>query len=134
MLAVGTTHKTRWLNLLPVVVLMILGTGCGSATPTPAPQQFPGGRGAVVGGINPCFGIPPTPGGPTYVAGTVTVLRGQVTWKPTGPGSSVPVLPTAQVTEQTLATNATYRFLLDPGSYVLEAHYAGEAVNSPGGC
>jgi hypothetical protein len=78
----------------------------------------------VVGGIAPCYGIPPPPGGPTYVAGTVTVFRGQVTWKPIGLGSSVAVLPTAQVAEQAVATNATYRFVLDPGSYVLQAHYA----------
>lgn len=59
------------------------------------------------------------------MAGTVAVFRGHVTWKPTEPGNWVAVLPTARVAEQRVATNATYRFVLDPGSYVLQAHYAG---------
>jgi hypothetical protein len=116
---------TRWINLSAVLALATLGAGCSSPSPVPTHPQLPAGQGAVVGGIAPCHGLPPTPGGPTYVAGTVTVFRGQVTWKPAGPGSSVAVLPTAQVAEQTVGTNATYRFVLDPGSYVLQAHYAG---------
>lgn len=83
----------------------------------------------MVGGIAPCYGLPPTPGGPTSVAGTVTVFRGKITWKPDGPGSYLAVLPTARVADQSVATNANYRFVLDPGSYVLQAHFtaAGDA-------
>jgi hypothetical protein len=66
-----------------------------------------------------------------YVAGTVTVLRGYVTWTPIGPGTSRAVLPTLKVAEQTVAANATYRLVLDPGSYVLEGQYAGPASASP---
>lgn len=121
-----------WIKALAGTGLMILGTACGSASPAPVPQQqLPSGKGAVVGGIYPCFGIPPTPGGPTYVAGTVRVLRGQVTWKPIAPGESAAVLPTTQVAELTLATNATYRFVLEPGSYVLQGHYAGTDYEAP---
>ena len=126
-----TTSKPRWISLPAVFAIAILATACGSPSPVPTPVQLPEHHGTVVGGISPCYGIPPTPGGPIYVAGTVTVLRGQVAWKPAGPGSSVAVLPTAQVAEQSVATNATYRFVLDPGSYVLQAHYAGARFASP---
>lgn len=116
----------RLTRILLVVGLTVLGTGCGSPIPPgPIPVQLTAGKGAVVGGIAPAMGFPPPRVAPTDVAGTVTVLRGQVSWKPDGPGSFLAVLPTARVAEQSVATNATYRFVLDPGSYVLQAHFAG---------
>jgi hypothetical protein len=119
-------------GLLSVIGLTVIGTGCRSPTPfQPIHVELVAGEGTVVGGIAPCFGIPPSPGGPTYVAGTVTVFRGQVRWKPDGPGSFLAVLPTARVAEQSVATNATYRFVLDAGSYVLQAHFAGARFASP---
>jgi len=78
-------------------------------------------RGVVSGGIRPCdaFGNPDLP---HYAAGTVTVLKGQVTWQ-SGQGgpSNVDVLPTTVVAQETVPTNGRYRFDLQPGSYVLEA-------------
>lgn len=104
---------------------------CGSTVNTPPPQQLPHGKGAVVGGIEPCSGLPPSPGGPTYVAGMVRVLRGEVTWRPSGPGSLTAILPATQVDEQTVGTESRYRFVLNPGQYVLQAQYAGSRFAGP---
>jgi hypothetical protein len=118
--------------VMSVIGIAVIGTGCASPTPLrPGHVERATGEGSVVGGIDPCFGIPPSPSEPTYVAGTVTVYRGRVTWKPDRPGSFVAVLPSARVAEQTVATNATYRFVLEAGSYVLQAHYAGARFASP---
>ena len=82
----------------------------------------PNGKGVVTGGIMPCEGIV-IPNGPHYAAGAVTVLKGQVTWKSTGQGTSVAVFPTTVVAQESVAMNATYRFALEPGQYVLEAQF-----------
>ena len=82
----------------------------------------PNGTGVVAGGIIPCAGIP-IPNGPHYAAGTVTVLNGHVTWQSTGQGNLVNVFPTRVVAQERVATNATYRFVLEPGEYVLEAQF-----------
>ena len=124
------------LTALPLWVMSVIGIAVidGMRVANSAPSGPCGTRdrrGGVVGGIDPCFGIPPSPSEPTYVAGTVTVYRGRVTWKPDRPGSFVAVLPSARVAEQTVATNATYRFVLEAGSYVLQAHYAGARFASP---
>ncbi len=72
-------------------------------------------QGVVSGGVIPCAGII-EPGGPHYAAATVVVLRGPLN----GDGS----LPTTAVTKQTVGVNTSYRFVLDPGEYVLVAHFA----------
>ena len=78
--------------------------------------------GTLTGGIDPCEGIP-IPGGPKYAAGTVVVLRGTVTWRTTGPGTSALVLPTQVVASESVKVDQTYSFRLPPGSYVLVAHF-----------
>ena len=45
-------------------------------------------RGLVSGGIRPCDALG-TPDLPHYTSGTVTVLKGKVTWQ-TSPGSPIP--------------------------------------------
>ena len=85
----------------------------------------PAGDGVVVGGIDPC-GALVTPGGLAYAAGTVTVYKGQVAWRSTGPGTSTIVFPPVVVAHATVGANSTYRFVLAPGHYVLGAHYLGD--------
>jgi uncharacterized membrane protein len=64
------------------------------------------------------------PGTPQYAAGVVEVLKGQLAWRTTAPGTQQVVFPASVVAEQRVATNGLYRFVLSPGSYVLRAHYA----------
>ena len=91
---------------------------------------MPAGKGVVSGGIAPCQGII-LPDSPRYAAGTVTVLSGRVTWRRLDQASSVAVLPRTVVAHVTLATNGTYQFVLDPGWYVLQAHYLPPAGVAP---
>ncbi len=74
--------------------------------------------GTVTGGIIPCSGIL-VPSGPHYAAGTVTVLKGQIV----GGGTGRLVMPTTAVARQSVATDAMYRFVLEPGPYVLQAQF-----------
>jgi len=109
--------------VLLAAVLMLLscdksGVPNGTGVVTSAPNE----TAVVTGGIIPCTGIP-IPNGPHYAAGTVTVLKGQVTWQSTGQGNLVNVFPTRVLTRERVATNATYRFVLEPGQYVLEAQF-----------
>jgi len=97
-----------------MVVAVIAGSLAGSA---------PAGDGVVVGGIQPCAAIG-GPGLPAYVAGTVTVLAGQVQRRPAGSSSSVAVLPTRVVETETVGQDSQYSFDLPPGNYVLRARYA----------
>jgi hypothetical protein len=60
----------------------------------------------------------PTPP-PAHPAGTVVVLRGIVTWVPTGGAFSLQ-LPTETVTSESIPAGGEYRFVLPPGSYVIE--------------
>jgi hypothetical protein len=78
------------------------------------------GKSVVVGGIRPCSGLPPrmVKNLPDYVAGTVFVLKGRMIRTKQG-GLS---FPKQVVTRQTVGVNATYRFALFPGHYVLTAH------------
>jgi len=92
------------------------GTWAAGAPPTPDDKAV------VVGGIAPCEGIP-VHGGPRYAAGTVTVLKGRVTWKRIDGQSRRPVFPTHVVADARVATNGMYRFILAPGHYVLRARY-----------
>lgn len=76
----------------------------------------------VTGGIIPCSGLP-IEHGPHYSAGTVTVLKGQVTLRSTGQGDFVDVFPTTVAAWVNVDTNATYHFELEPGQYVLDASF-----------
>ncbi len=88
-------------------------------------------NGVVTGGIIPCAAIP-NPSGPHYASGTVTVLKGRVALKSTAQGDYIQdVLPTNVVTQESIATNATYRFALEPGQYVLEARFPPPANYDP---
>jgi hypothetical protein len=75
----------------------------------------PNGKGVITGGIVPCSGLPPEPNSRHYAAGTVTVFQGHI--------ASNGALPTTVVVEESVAVNGTYRFVLDPGSYVLQGRF-----------
>jgi hypothetical protein len=118
---------------LAIAITMAVAIGCGSTTnvstaPTPIPA--PHDKGVVIGGIIPCQAIIMR-GGPQYAPGTVTVLKGKVSWRSTGPGTSVVVFPTTVVAQASVTTNGTYLFTLDPGDYVLQAHFAPPANVTP---
>jgi hypothetical protein len=114
------------------IAFALLATGCGaSPAPTGRPSQQPNVRGLVIGGILPCRGIAIAASAPRYAAGTVAVLRGQVGWKPVATGATVPVLPDAVVAQETVTENSLYRFELDPGQYVFQAHYDYPSVVVP---
>jgi len=77
-------------------------------------------QGVVSGGIIPCSGLPVTT--PHNAAGTVSALKGRITWRPV-PHGQVSVFPTAIAAQEMVGQNATYRLVLDPGPYVLQAGY-----------
>jgi hypothetical protein len=103
----------RGAALLVAVVTLL---SCQTSRVTSGPLS-PKGNGVVTGVIILCGGVP-TPDG------TVAVLKGQVT---AGLGSSGPVFPTTVVAQERVATNATYRFVLKPGDYVLHAQFPSPA-------
>jgi uncharacterized membrane protein len=118
---VGTV-AARASTIWALVVVVVL-SACGSASP-------PSGEGLVTGGIVPCAAIVP-PNGEQYAAGTVMVLKGYVSWRATGPGTSVVVFPKIVAAQETVATNASYQFGLAPGKYVLQAHFPAPANAIP---
>jgi uncharacterized membrane protein len=77
-------------------------------------------KGIVTGGIIPCSALY-VPSNPHYAAGTVTVLKGHVSLKSTEQGNSTIVFPSDLAAQQRVETNTTYRFVLEPGQYVLQA-------------
>jgi uncharacterized membrane protein len=87
----------------------------------------PDGKAVVTGGVVPCSGLD-LPNGPHYAAGLVTVLRGKVTWISTDQGNIANVFPSGVVAQQSVGTNAMYRFVLEPGQYVLQAGYGYASV------
>lgn len=89
----------------------------------PQPQS---GKGLITGGIRPCQGIF-DPNAPHYAAGTVTVLKGKMTLTSGRP----PVFPSQVVASQQLKTNDSYLLALDPGDYVLQAHFPPPANVTP---
>lgn len=78
-----------------------------------------GPRGVVTGGIVRCSGLY-DPNAPYYEGGTVSVLEGQVTRKPNEQGNLDMVFPRRRVAQQTVQSDGTYWFLLEPGQYVLQ--------------
>lgn len=118
---VGTVATWAW-----TILALVVGVGlsaCGSPSP-------PAGEGLVTGGIVPCAALGP-PNGEQYAAGTVMVLQGQISWRTTGPGTSVVVFPKIVAAQATLATNASYQFGLAPGKYVLQARFPAPANVMP---
>jgi hypothetical protein len=77
-------------------------------------------KGVVRGGIVRCSGLY-DPNAPYYEGGTVTALKGQVTWKRNRQGNLTDVFPTTRVAEQSVESDGRYSFLLEPGDYVLQA-------------
>ncbi len=91
------------------------------------------GKVVVIGGIAPCIGAAPVHGAPRgtrYAAGTVTVLRGKLTWKRLGRGNRTMIFPTHVVGRASVGENRTYRFVLAPGQYVLRARLSHSNVAS----
>jgi len=100
------------------IALLLAAVGCGGTG-----SRTTNDSAVITGGVIPCAGMP-VPNGPHYAAGTVTVLRGQLSRQRTGYGVSATVFPKTVVAQQTIATDATYRFAVQPGHYVLDAHFA----------
>jgi hypothetical protein len=103
--------------------IALLTIGCNASPPPSATPRVPTDQAIVSGGILPCKALPVS-GGPRFAAGFVEVLKGQMTSRPSSPGIQQLVFPELVVTEQHVATNGSYRFVLSPGSYVLRAHYS----------
>ena len=120
------------LSALSALVLCTLAACSPSARPprTSTSPTIATGVAVVTGGISPCRAIP-FPNGPRYAAGTVTVLRGQITWTSIGGGDSQPILPTDVADRAEVGVNGTYRFVLAPGHYVLVATFAPPSNGPP---
>ena len=103
---------------LLIAALALLSCQESSTSGAPSPNV----KGIVTGGIEPCGIVSRSEA--HYEAGTVTVLKGQVTVRSTGPYTSENVFPTTVIAQENVAMNGTYRFVLDPGQYVLRARYS----------
>jgi hypothetical protein len=108
--AVGVL-RSRVAGLLAAAVLVLFS----------AAFVVPDGHAIVAGGIIPCSGSGEVPNGTRYAGGVVSALKGQVIWRTTPNGNLGNVLPTDLVAQQFVPTNGNYRFVLEPGSYVLQA-------------
>ncbi|MGH2447486.1 MAG: hypothetical protein ACRDFS_02625, partial [Chloroflexota bacterium] len=112
--------RGKYLNALTIGLLALLFVtlpGVGWAH-----GSVPRGKGVIVGGISPCVGLP-IYHGPRYAAGVVTVFRGRIRREHMRSGGYRWSYPTHVVARQRVRTNGTYRFVLSPGWYVLEARY-----------
>jgi hypothetical protein len=97
----------------------------GAAQTRPRSAGAAAGTGIVTGHLAACFGIPPT-NGRRITPGTVVALRGQITWKPTAPGTWMLVYPKGPaVASQHISNNydQTFRFALPAGHYVIAGRY-----------
>ena len=103
-----------WCRGLAVFFASLALLSCQTSTST-STYASPGGKGVITGGIIPCSGLPPQPHSPHYAAGTVTVFKGRI--------GSTGVSPTTAVAQEAVAVNVTYRFVLNPGPYVLQAQF-----------
>lgn len=103
---------------LVLAVVCVVALGPGRVTEARVGKSF------VVGDIMPCTGLFPGASKnlklPRYAAGTVFVLKGPMRRTPEGGWS----LPKHVVAKQTVRVNATYRFAVFPGHYVLAARLA----------
>lgn len=83
-------------------------------------------RGNVAGGIMGCDALGARDG-PQFIGSTVTVLKGIVRWGSNpGPASSIDVLPTTVVAQESVPAGGTDRFDIEPGRYVLLAAPPGD--------
>jgi hypothetical protein len=114
-------------------VMALAGVLIGYAVPGPshpaATRPVPAAirAGVVTGHLAACTGLPVN----VITPGTVTVLRGTVTWKLVSPGTWRLVLPAKVVTSEHISNNydQMFRFTLPPGKYVLAGRYdRGNAV------
>ena len=110
-----TRGRTFRVSYLASIVGLGLTAACVSTTP--AVSITPTQMAVLTGGIEPCSGLGPGPGIPTYSAGTVTVWKGDLRTD----GSGGYVLPADVAATQTVGVNQMYRFVLMPGHYVLSA-------------
>jgi hypothetical protein len=88
--------------------------------------------GSVVGHLDACAALPDLPGRPPrpprITPGTVTAVRGTVSWKPIGPGTWREILPNGPVVARAHISDnyhQVFRFALPPGTYVLIGRYDG---------
>jgi hypothetical protein len=95
--------------------------------------------GTVVGHLDACYGLPQLPGRPLPVTpGTVTAVRGTVSWKPAGPGTWREIMPNGPVLAKAHISDnyhQVFRFALPPGKYLLIGRYDGsrnDGVSYPG--
>lgn len=117
------------LSLFVPCALAACSPSAGPLRASSSPNVAPGVA-VVTGGIAPCRGIS-YPTDPKYAAGTVTVLRGQVTWTDVGSGASAVIFPTDVAAHASVGVNGTYRFVLVPGHYVLVATLPAPANPQP---
>ena len=122
---------------LTVIVCATLGTAgaiawyeiTGSHQQTDARASPPpiGPAGYVTGHLAACSGLLPQPGKPAPVTlGTVTVVRGTVTWKQTSPGTWQIRYPTGPIVAAERIENnyqQAFGFRLAPGHYALLGRY-----------
>jgi hypothetical protein len=101
----------RRLVLLSSLAICTALAGCASVVQRPTPI-VPLQPGIVTGGIERCYALPHS-GPAEFVAGTVDLFRG--------------ARPTSQpaAAEQAVTQGGQYRFSVQPGEYVLVAHWAG---------
>jgi hypothetical protein len=78
----------------------------------------PDWKGVVTGGVFPCAGIVGSEE-LRFAGGTVTVLRGEINWQ----NPAEPVFPTGVVAEERVSSGGTFRFVLEPGQYVLTTEF-----------
>jgi hypothetical protein len=120
--------RQKWWRGTLLAGLLLTLVGC-QASPTAAASVVPRGKVVVVGGIDHCSGLPTTVAkNPGFVAGTVTVWRGRMSYVREPDGVTRYVLPTDKEASQTVAKHQKYRFVLPPGPYVLVGHYPGGNV------
>jgi hypothetical protein len=105
-------------TLAVISVLTLAACGTNAATPPHTANT----AGQVVGGIDPCEGLAFTRS-PRYAAGTVTVFKGWPKTKHLGNRNFTYVFPTHIVGTATVGQNSTYRLVLAPGRYTLQARY-----------
>jgi hypothetical protein len=133
-------HRRRRVALAVIAVAIVAASGLliarAVSRPSPVDRSYPhtapppSRTGVVTGRLEACralpIGIGPFKNNPLPVTpGTVTVLRGQETWKPVGHGTYKLVLPTTVLARAYIGDNyhQMFHFMLPPGPYVLVGRY-----------
>ena len=116
-----------WVRRTAIVVAAVALMFLGLVGSTSSVLHF-SGRGIVVGGLAPCDALGAS-NGPRYAAGTVTVLRGQVSWRNAGAGNIEAIFPTTVASHQEVGANGLYWFVLGPGDYVLVGRYSSSGAS-----